>query len=139
MLKFQGAANFRARVIMSTLSGIPIRIEDIRHTNENPGVRDYEVSFLKLITKVSYLAVPYLQSRLSRVRQRQVHLSISISQALLSYLNPVLFMEASSHMIVTRVEPWGIIWRVWMVMTTYLTVQRWRCLAHLEKNHWQLL
>lgn len=44
-----GSINFRIRVILSTLSGIPLRIKDIRREDADPGIREYEVLFLKLI------------------------------------------------------------------------------------------
>jgi len=52
-LTFKGSANFRQRLILSILSGRAIKIEDIRSMNENPGVRDYEASFLRLLDKVT--------------------------------------------------------------------------------------
>jgi RNA 3'-terminal phosphate cyclase-like protein len=53
MLILQGSALFRQRIICSTLTSRPIRIKDIRSRDQNPGLRDYEVSFLRLIEKVT--------------------------------------------------------------------------------------
>jgi RNA 3'-terminal phosphate cyclase len=53
MLRFKGSENFRQRLVCSTLSGKPIRIDDIRSGDENPGLRDYEASFLRLIEKIT--------------------------------------------------------------------------------------
>ncbi len=39
MLKFDGAKQFRHRLLLSTLSGKPIVIKDIRNEDENPGLR----------------------------------------------------------------------------------------------------
>lgn len=50
---FQGSENFRLRVILSTLSGNPIKIEKIRSSDLNPGLKDYEISFLRLIEAVT--------------------------------------------------------------------------------------
>lgn len=50
---FQGAQNFRLRVILSILSGRPIKIEKVRSNDLNPGLKDYEVSFLRLIEAVT--------------------------------------------------------------------------------------
>lgn len=53
MLRFKGSEQFRQRLVFSTLSGKPIRIDDIRAHDENPGLRDYEASLLRLIEKVT--------------------------------------------------------------------------------------
>lgn len=50
---FQGSNNFRLRIILSTLSGKPIKIEKIRSNDLNPGLKDYEVSFLRLMEAVT--------------------------------------------------------------------------------------
>ncbi|SCU87471.1 LAME_0D10198g1_1 [Lachancea meyersii CBS 8951] len=46
---FQGCRNFRLLIVLSTLSGKPIRVEKIRSEDLNPGLRDHEVSFLRLM------------------------------------------------------------------------------------------
>lgn len=53
MLKFKGSENFRQRLVFSTLSGRPIRIDDIRSADENPGLRDHEASLLRMIEKIT--------------------------------------------------------------------------------------
>lgn len=53
MLKFKGCQNFRQRLLCSTLSGRPIRIDNIRAEDENPGLRDFEASFLRLLEKLT--------------------------------------------------------------------------------------
>lgn len=53
MLKFKGCQNFRQRLLLSTLSGRSIRIDDIRAQDENPGLRGFEASFLRLIEKLT--------------------------------------------------------------------------------------
>lgn len=50
---FQGSENLRLRVILATLAGKPIKIEKIRSDNLNPGMKDYEVSFLRLMEAVT--------------------------------------------------------------------------------------
>ncbi|CAG58710.1 uncharacterized protein GVI51_E02145 [Nakaseomyces glabratus] len=50
---FQGPENFRHRIIFATLSGKPIKIEKIRSQDLNPGLRDHEVSFLRLMEAVT--------------------------------------------------------------------------------------
>ncbi|QEU60075.1 Rcl1 [Kluyveromyces lactis] len=50
---FEGSRNFRLRVVMATLSGKAIKIEKIRSDDLNPGLKDYEVSFLRLMEAVT--------------------------------------------------------------------------------------
>lgn len=50
---FQGAQNFRLRLVLATLSGKAIKIEKIRSGDLNPGLKDHEVSFLRLIEAVT--------------------------------------------------------------------------------------
>lgn len=49
----EAPAHFRQRVVMATLSGRPLRFTNVRHLQDEPGLRDYEVSFLRLVDKVS--------------------------------------------------------------------------------------
>jgi RNA 3'-terminal phosphate cyclase-like protein len=53
-LKFLGCSQFRQRLVFSTLSGTRIRIDRIRDKDENPGLRDFEASFLRLLNKFSH-------------------------------------------------------------------------------------
>jgi len=41
------------RLVCATLSGKPIRIDEIRELDGEPGLRDYEVSFIRLLDKIS--------------------------------------------------------------------------------------
>lgn len=50
---FQGSQNFRLRIILATLSGKAIKIEKIRSADLNPGLKDHEVSFLRLVETVT--------------------------------------------------------------------------------------
>lgn len=50
---FKGCAQFRQRIAYSLLSGRPIRIEQIRDKDENPGLRDFEATFLRLVDKLT--------------------------------------------------------------------------------------
>lgn len=50
---FQGSRNFRLLIVLATLSGKPIKIEKIRSDDLNPGLRDHEVSFLRLMEAVT--------------------------------------------------------------------------------------
>lgn len=50
---FQGSQNFRLRLILATLSGKAVKIEKIRSSELNPGLRDHEVSFLRLLESIT--------------------------------------------------------------------------------------
>ncbi|QLG74392.1 hypothetical protein HG535_0G02750 [Zygotorulaspora mrakii] len=50
---FEGSRNFRLRIVLATLSGKAIKIVKIRSSDLNPGLRDHEVSFLRLIESVT--------------------------------------------------------------------------------------
>ena len=52
-LKYSGAAHFRTRILLSTLSGRPVRIDSIRADHAEVGLRDFEASFLRLVEKVT--------------------------------------------------------------------------------------
>jgi RNA 3'-terminal phosphate cyclase-like protein len=51
-LRFEGSALFRARVISSILSGKTLIIKNIRADDREPGVVDYEASFLRLVDQL---------------------------------------------------------------------------------------
>ena len=52
-MKLKGSQNLRLRLLLSTLSSTPILIEDIRADATWPGLRPHEVSFLRLLEKIS--------------------------------------------------------------------------------------
>lgn len=65
VVTFEGHKNFRLRIILSTLSGKPVKITKIRSNSLNPGLKDYEVSFLRLIESVtngSHIEISYTGS-----------------------------------------------------------------------------
>lgn len=53
MLRFKGSQQFRQRLVLSTLTGRPIRIDDIRVRDQDPGLHDHEACLLRLIEKIS--------------------------------------------------------------------------------------
>lgn len=53
MLKFKGSQQFRQRLVCATLSQKPIRIDDIRASDQSPGVADYEANLLRLLEKLT--------------------------------------------------------------------------------------
>lgn len=50
---FEGCNFFRQRIILSTLSGIPVQIVDIRKYEDEPGIKEFEASFLRLMDKLT--------------------------------------------------------------------------------------
>ncbi|KAK6142762.1 hypothetical protein DH2020_023110 [Rehmannia glutinosa] len=52
-MRLKGSQNLRLRLLLSTLSTTPILIEDIRADATWPGLRPHEVSFLRVLEKVS--------------------------------------------------------------------------------------
>lgn len=52
-LRFEGCNFFRQRLVLSTLSGRPVKIQNIRVKDESPGIRDFEASFVRLMDKVT--------------------------------------------------------------------------------------
>ncbi|PWN47826.1 18S rRNA biogenesis protein [Violaceomyces palustris] len=53
LLRFTGHSHFRQRLILSILSGRPVRIDAIRPEDQEPGIRDFEAGFLRLLEKVT--------------------------------------------------------------------------------------
>ncbi|CEF98801.1 RNA 3'-terminal phosphate cyclase/enolpyruvate transferase, alpha/beta [Ostreococcus tauri] len=59
VVRFTGAKDFRARVLCSVLSGKPLVIRDVRSASRpdaaaaSVGLRDYEISFLRLVDKLT--------------------------------------------------------------------------------------
>mmetsp|Transcript_34340 Transcript_34340/g.75074 ORF Transcript_34340/g.75074 Transcript_34340/m.75074 type:complete len:369 (+) Transcript_34340:83-1189(+) len=52
LMAFEGAQCFRQRLLLSTVSGKPIKITKVRVGDERPGFRDYEASLLRLLDKI---------------------------------------------------------------------------------------
>ncbi|KAK2740383.1 hypothetical protein FQN57_006123 [Myotisia sp. PD_48] len=52
-VKFTGHQSFAHRLILSTLTGRPIHISQIRSSSLNPGLTPYEISFLRLLEAVT--------------------------------------------------------------------------------------
>lgn len=51
-LRFEGSNFLRQRLILATLSGRPVVITQIRPQDEEPGLRDYEASFVRMLDKL---------------------------------------------------------------------------------------
>ncbi|XP_050967032.1 RNA 3'-terminal phosphate cyclase-like protein [Labeo rohita] len=52
-MEFEGCNCFRQRLVLSTLSGKRVKIRNIRSKDDNPGMRDFEASFIRLLDKVT--------------------------------------------------------------------------------------
>ncbi|XP_029920785.1 RNA 3'-terminal phosphate cyclase-like protein isoform X2 [Myripristis murdjan] len=52
-LTYDGCNFFRQRLVLSTLSGKRVKIKNIRSRDDNPGLRDFEASFIRLLDKVT--------------------------------------------------------------------------------------
>lgn len=53
MQQFEGASNLRDRLVLSLLSGVPVRVSAIRAESTKPGLCGAEVSFIRLLDKVT--------------------------------------------------------------------------------------
>ncbi|KAJ7343364.1 18S rRNA biogenesis protein [Mycena albidolilacea] len=53
LIQFSGHQHLRHRLVLSILSGKPVRIDKIRSDDKNPGLRDFEISLLRLLEKVT--------------------------------------------------------------------------------------
>lgn len=53
ILVYKGSNFFRQRLLLSTLSGRTIKIEEIRSNHDDPGLREYEVNLIRLLDKVT--------------------------------------------------------------------------------------
>lgn len=51
VVRYEGPAHLRQRLVLATLSGKIIRFDKIRTQEENPGLEDYEVSFVRLLER----------------------------------------------------------------------------------------
>lgn len=53
VLVYKGSNFLRQRLLLSTLSGRSIKVEDIRSTHDDPGLKEYEVNLIRLLDKVT--------------------------------------------------------------------------------------
>lgn len=53
VLTFSGHSRLRHRLVLSLLSRKPVRIDRIRPDDDEPGLRPYEVSYLRLVEKLT--------------------------------------------------------------------------------------
>lgn len=50
---YEGCNFFRQRIVLSALSSIPVQIVDIRKYEDEPGIKEFEASFLRLMDKLT--------------------------------------------------------------------------------------
>ncbi|CAK1551329.1 unnamed protein product [Leptosia nina] len=53
VLIYKGSNFFRQRLLLSTLSGRAVKIEEIRSSHDDPGLREYEVNLIRLLDKIT--------------------------------------------------------------------------------------
>ncbi|KAL0882852.1 hypothetical protein ABMA27_016383 [Loxostege sticticalis] len=53
VLVYKGSNFFRQRLLLATLSGRAVKIDEIRSTHDDPGLREYEVNLIRLLDKVT--------------------------------------------------------------------------------------
>ncbi|BBN19949.1 RNA 3'-terminal phosphate cyclase-like protein [Marchantia polymorpha subsp. ruderalis] len=54
VLRVRGSQQLRLRLVLATLSGSTLRVDDIRARDAAPGLRDHEASLLRLLEKISH-------------------------------------------------------------------------------------
>ena len=69
-LEFKGPSFFRQRLVLSTLSSLPILITDIRSEQDAPGIRDYEAGAIWLLEKITSGAVIEINETGTRISYR---------------------------------------------------------------------
>lgn len=52
-LFYKGSSFLKQRLVLSVLSGKPVRITDIRALDDEPGLREFEVSLIRLLDKIT--------------------------------------------------------------------------------------
>ncbi|KAF7305024.1 hypothetical protein MKEN_01217400 [Mycena kentingensis (nom. inval.)] len=53
LVQFSGHQHLRLRLVLSILSGRPVRIDKVRSDDKNPGLKDFEISLLRLLEKAT--------------------------------------------------------------------------------------
>jgi hypothetical protein len=53
ILKYEGCNFFRQRLVLATLSSRPVQISEIRSDADEPGLREFEAGFIRLLDKLT--------------------------------------------------------------------------------------
>ena len=69
-LDYTGPSFFRQRLVLSTLSTLPLIITDIRYGQEEPGIRDFEAGVIWLLEKIMSGAVIEINETGTRIAFR---------------------------------------------------------------------
>ncbi|KAK9333226.1 RNA 3'-terminal phosphate cyclase/enolpyruvate transferase [Lipomyces starkeyi] len=96
---YNGHVDFRMRLVLATLSGRAIKIDRIRSDDMEPGLKDYEVSFLRLleaITNGSVIEISYTGTTViykpGLIVNGTVTHNCPLSRAVGYFLEPVLLL-----------------------------------------------
>ncbi|CDK26572.1 unnamed protein product [Kuraishia capsulata CBS 1993] len=136
LLNFRGAENFRLRLILSTLSGKAIKIDKIRSNDLNPGLRDHEVSFLRLleaVTNGSSIEISYTGTTL--VYRPGLIIGGSLSHACPSTRSVTYFIEPMLYLAPFSKQKFSIIFKGLTSHKSDLGIDsiRWGILPVMEK------
>ena len=53
MLLYEGCNYLRQRLVLSTLSGRPVRVRGVREGEDSPGLTEYEAGLVRLLDKLT--------------------------------------------------------------------------------------
>lgn len=102
-LVFQGSRGFRSRLVLATLSGRSIKITHIHAMDQNVGMKDYHISFVRLIDKLtngSHIEISAtgtaLLYRPGVITGGKISHDCGTSRAIGYYLEPILMLSAFS-------------------------------------------
>ncbi|KXS14428.1 18S rRNA biogenesis protein [Gonapodya prolifera JEL478] len=105
VIRFEGHAHFRQRLVLATLAQKAITVNGIRPSDDNPGLRDYEISFLRLLEKVSNGCVIEISYTGTSVHYRpgvitggDVHHACPTSRAIGYFLEPLVALAPFSKL-----------------------------------------
>ncbi|WBW74463.1 rRNA processing protein Rcl1 [Schizosaccharomyces osmophilus] len=97
--RFKGCEYLTHRLALATLSGTPIRVEGIYPNEADPGLKDYQISFLRLLEKltngsvieISYTGTSFIYRPGNIVGGRVEH-ACPESRAIGYFLEPILLL-----------------------------------------------
>lgn len=98
-IRYKGSNDFTQCLVLATLSGKPTRFDHIRPDDANPGLADYEISFLRLLEKftngstieISYTGTTLL-FRPGQITGGKITHECHLTKSLGYYLEPLLVL-----------------------------------------------
>jgi len=104
-LKLEGPSLLRFNVIYSILSSKKIQISKIRHQDENPGVNDAEVNFLRLMEQITEGSKFIINQTGTQIKLNpgfisggiRLHHDCHCSRGIGYFLEPLLILLPFSH------------------------------------------